>query len=156
NKGNVDRPTWPMIVLVSPKGWTGPDKVDGKQVEGTFRAHQVPMGEMDKAEHIRLLEDWMRSYRPNELFDENGGIRSIVTRATPTGDKRMSANPHANGGILLRDLRLPDYREYAVEVPMPGSTFSEATRIQGNLIRDVIKRNEQTFRVFSPDETASN
>lgn len=155
-QGKTDRPVWPMIVLASPKGWTGPDKVDGKQVEGTFRAHQVPMGEMDKAEHIRLLESWMRSYLPNELFDEKGCIREIVARATPKGDRRMSANPHANGGILLRDLRLPDYREYAVEVPNPGAVVAEATRVQGNLIRDVIRRNGRTFRVFSPDETASN
>jgi xylulose-5-phosphate/fructose-6-phosphate phosphoketolase len=150
------RPTWPMIVLVSPKGWTGPKIVDGKQVEGTFRAHQVPMGEMDKAEHIRMLEDWMRSYRPQELFTESGGIRTQVLSATPRGERRMSANPHANGGILLRDLRLPAYREYAVEVPSPGAVIHESTRVQGQLIRDIIRLNPHTFRVVSADETASN
>ena len=154
--GNTARPVWPMIVLVSPKGWTGPDVVDGQQIEGTFRAHQVPMGEMDKPEHIHLLEAWMRSYRPDELFDDKGGIREIVSRATPSGDRRMSANPHANGGILLRDLRMPAFREYAVDVKAPGGTIAESTRVQGNLIRDVMKRNDRTFRVFSPDETASN
>jgi xylulose-5-phosphate/fructose-6-phosphate phosphoketolase len=150
------RPTWPMIVLVSPKGWTGPKVVDGKQVEGTFRSHQVPMGEMDKAEHIRMLEDWMRSYRPQELFTDSGGIRAQVLSATPRGERRMSANPHANGGILLRDLRLPAYREYAVPVPSPGAVIHESTRVQGQFIRDVIRLNPQTFRVMSPDETASN
>jgi xylulose-5-phosphate/fructose-6-phosphate phosphoketolase len=154
--GKTERPTWPMIVLVSPKGWTGPEVVDGKQVEGTFRAHQVPMGEMDKPEHIRMLEEWMRSYKPDELFDEQGHVREIVTRATPSGDRRMSANPHANGGILLRDLRMPAYREYAVEVHTPGGAVAESTRVQGEMIRDVIKANPHTFRVFSPDETASN
>jgi xylulose-5-phosphate/fructose-6-phosphate phosphoketolase len=154
--GKTERPVWPMIVLVSPKGWTGPDVVDGVQVEGTYRAHQVPMGEMDKPEHIQRLENWMRSYRPDELFDEKGGIGEIVSRATPSGDRRMSANPHANGGILLRDLRMPAFREYAVEVKAPGATIAESTRVQGNLIRDVITRNDHTFRVFSPDETASN
>jgi len=150
------RPTWPMIVLVSPKGWTGPRVVDGKQVEGTFRAHQVPMGEMDKAEHIRMLEDWMRSYRPEELFTDSGGIRPQVLSATPRGERRMSANPHANGGILLRDLRLPAYREYAVDLPSPGTVINESTRVQGQFIRDVIRLNPHTFRVVSPDETASN
>jgi xylulose-5-phosphate/fructose-6-phosphate phosphoketolase len=155
-KERTVRPTWPMIVLVSPKGWTGPQTVDGKQVEGTFRAHQVPMGEMEKPEHIRRLEEWMRSYRPDELFTDNGGIRPQILSATPRGDRRMSANPHANGGILLRDLRLPAYREYAVAVPSPGAVSNESTRVQGNYIRDVIHLNPQTFRVFSPDETASN
>ncbi|MBX5462356.1 MAG: phosphoketolase family protein [Steroidobacteraceae bacterium] len=154
--GKTTRPTWPMIVLVSPKGWTGPKIVDGKQVEGTFRAHQVPMGEMDKPEHLRILESWMRSYRPEELFDEHGGIQPIISRATPRGERRMSANPHANGGILLRDLRLPAFQDYAVEVSEPGATVAEATRVQGNMIRDVIRLNPHTFRVFSPDETASN
>jgi xylulose-5-phosphate/fructose-6-phosphate phosphoketolase len=154
--GNTERPTWPMVVLVSPKGWTGPRIVDGKQVEGTFRSHQVPMGEMDKPEHIRILEDWMRSYKPQELFDENGHVREIITRATPKGDRRMSANPHANGGLLLRDLRLPPYQQYAVAVHTPGGTIAESTRVQGELIRDVIKANPHNFRVFSPDETASN
>ena len=150
------RPTWPMIVLVSPKGWTGPDVVDGVQVAGTFRAHQVPMGEMDKPEHIRALEAWMRSYRPEELFTDSGGIRPQVTGATPRGERRMSANPHANGGILLRDLRLPAPRDYALDVPAPGALSGESTRAQGRFIRDVIRQNPHTFRVFSPDETASN
>jgi xylulose-5-phosphate/fructose-6-phosphate phosphoketolase len=153
---NLARPTWPMIVLISPKGWTGPDVVDGVQIEGTFRAHQVPMGEMDKPEHIRKLEEWMRSYRPHELFTDSGGIRPHVLSATPQGVRRMSANPHANGGMLLRDLRLPAYREYAVDVPSPGATTGESTRVQGSFIRDVIRLNPHTFRVFSPDETASN
>ena len=155
-EGRTTRPTWPMIVLVSPKGWTGPKVVDGKQIEGTFRSHQVPMGEMDKPEHLHILENWMRSYRPEELFDENGGIRPIISRATPHGERRMSANPHANGGILLRDLRLPAFQDYAVEVGAPGDTVAEATRVQGEMIRDVIRMNPHTFRVFSPDETASN
>src|SRR5690348_11600350 len=146
--GKTERPVWPMIVLVSPKGWTGPNVVDGKQVEGTFRAHQVPMGEMDKPEHIRILENWMRSYKPDELFDEKGRVREVVVRATPSGDRRMSANPHANGGILLRDLRMPAYREYAVEVNTPGGTTHESTRVQGAMIRDLIKANPHTFRVF--------
>ncbi len=156
SQGNVERPTWPMIVLVSPKGWTGPHTVDGQLVEGTFRAHQVPMGEMDKPEHIKLLEDWMRSYRPHELFTENGEIRPTLLRATPKGERRMSANPHANGGILLRDLRMPSYREYGVDVPAPGGKIAESTRVQGNLIRDIVRQNPHTFRIFSPDETASN
>jgi xylulose-5-phosphate/fructose-6-phosphate phosphoketolase len=154
--GSTSRPVWPMIVLVTPKGWTGPREVDGKRIEGSFRSHQVPMGAMDNPEHIRILENWMRSYRPEELFDEHGTVRPLVTRATPQGERRMSANPHANGGILLRDLRLPDFRQYAVEVTEPGETIAEATRVQGNMIRDVIRLNPHTFRVFSPDETASN
>ncbi len=156
NQGNVQRPTWPAIVLVSPKGWTGPQRVDGKKIEGTFRAHQVPMGDMDKPEHILRLEEWMRSYRPEELFDERGAVRQQVLSATPKGERRMSANPHANGGILLRDLRMPDYQSYGVEVPAPGGTVAEATRVQGELIRDIIRQNPRNFRVFSPDETASN
>jgi len=156
SNGTDTRPTWPAIVLVSPKGWTGPAQVDGQQVEGTFRAHQVPMGEMDRPEHIKLLEDWMRSYRPEELFGPDGCIKAEVLKAAPVGNRRMSANPHANGGILLRDLRIPSYRQYAVDVPAPGGTVAESTRVQGNLIRDVIRGNPRTFRVFSPDETASN
>jgi len=154
--GNTARPTWPVIVLISPKGWTGPKTVDGMPVEGTFRAHQVPMGDMDRPEHIRLLEEWMRSYRPEELFDERGAIRPAVLAATPQGERRMSANPHTNGGVLLRDLRLPAYRDCAVDVPAPGAAVAEATRVQGDLIRDVMRMNPHNFRVFSPDETASN
>jgi xylulose-5-phosphate/fructose-6-phosphate phosphoketolase len=153
------RPTWPMIVLRSPKGWTGPKVVDGKPVEGTFRAHQVPMGEMaTRPEHVRLLESWMKSYRPEELFDAGGRLRAELAELAPCGLRRMSANPHANGGGLLRDLRLPDFRAYAVAVPAPGAVNAEATRVQGALLRDVMRRNEEArnFRVFSPDETSSN
>jgi xylulose-5-phosphate/fructose-6-phosphate phosphoketolase len=150
------RPRWPMIILRTPKGWTGPKKVDGKQVEGTFRSHQVPI---DKArtnpKHRRLLEQWMRSYRPKELFDARGALRADLAGLAPQGERRMGANPHANGGALLRDLRLPDFRRYAVRVPSPGSVDGEATRVQGAFIRDVMKQN-QNFLVVSPDETASN
>ncbi len=149
-------PRWPMIVLRSPKGWTGPKAVDGKRIEGTFRAHQVPMGEMDRADHIEILEQWMQSYRPRELFDEAGSLRPEIAALAPPGNRRMSANPHANGGQLLQDLQLPDFRSYAVDVPAPGATRAEATRVQGQFIRDVITRNPNNFRVFSPDETNSN
>jgi xylulose-5-phosphate/fructose-6-phosphate phosphoketolase len=154
--GFQKRPQWPMIVLRTPKGWTGPKVVDGQQVEGTFRAHQVPMGDMDKAAHIKLLERWMKSYQPEELFDQTGRLRPALAELAPQGARRMSANPHANGGLLLRDLKLPDFRDYAVSVPQPGAVVAEATRIQGQFIRDVMKSNPETFRVFSPDETASN
>jgi len=150
------RPRWPMIVLRSPKGWTGPKTVDGKPVEGTFRAHQVPMGDMSRPGHVEILEAWMRSYRPQELFDADGRLRAELSELAPRGLRRMGANPHANGGRLLRDLRLPDYRSYAVAVPRPGAVKTESTRVQGEFIRDVIKLNPHTFRVFSPDETASN
>ncbi len=149
-------PGWPMIVLRSPKGWTGPKEVDGKRIEGTFRAHQVPMGDMDRADHVRILEQWMHSYRPRELFDDEGRLRPEIAALAPAGSKRMSANPHANGGMLLEDLQLPDYRSHAVDVPAPGATMAEATRVQGQFIRDVIARNPHNFRVFSPDETSSN
>jgi xylulose-5-phosphate/fructose-6-phosphate phosphoketolase len=154
--GFRSRPRWPAIVLRSPKGWTGPTQVDGKATEGTFRSHQVPMGDMSRPEHVTLLEQWMRSYRPEELFDDAGRLVSDLQALPPTGDRRMSANPHANGGQLLRDLRLPEFREYAVAVPQPGAVTAEATRVQGRLIRDVIALNPRNFRVFSPDETASN
>jgi len=150
------RPRWPMIVLRTPKGWTGPRTVDGKQIEGTFRAHQVPMGDMDKPSHIKVLETWMKSYQPRELFDQTGRLRLDLAELAPKGDRRMSANPHANGGLLLRDLRLPDFHDYAVSVPKPGSVVAEATRVQGRFIRDIIKLNQETFRVFSPDEASSN
>jgi xylulose-5-phosphate/fructose-6-phosphate phosphoketolase len=151
------RPAWPMIILRSPKGWTGPDKVDGVQVEGTWRAHQVPFGEVRTNEdHRQLLEEWLRSYRPDELFDENGTLVAELAALPPDGDRRMSANPHTNGGLLLHDLDLPDFRDYAVKVDKPGTTFDEGTRIMGAFIRDVIARNPETFRVFGPDETASN
>ncbi|HEX4959473.1 MAG TPA: phosphoketolase family protein [Thermoanaerobaculia bacterium] len=157
-KGFQERPRWPMIVLRSPKGWTGPKVVDGKPVEGTWRAHQVPMAEMGHPGHVKILDDWMRSYRPEELFDETGRLRPEIAELAPQGERRMSANPHTNGGLLLRDLRVPDFREYAVDVPSPGATVAEATRVQGKLLRDVLKRNadSRNFRLFSPDETASN
>jgi xylulose-5-phosphate/fructose-6-phosphate phosphoketolase len=151
------RPTWPMIVLRSPKGWTGPKVVDGLQTEGTFRSHQVPMGEVrTNPEHLALLEDWLRSYRPDELFDESGALVPELAALPPKSYRRMSANPHANGGLLLRDLRMPDFREYAVEVSRPGGTIAESTRVLGGFLRDVIDRNRETFRLFGPDETASN
>ena len=155
-KGFSTRPLWPMIVLRTPKGWTGPKTVDGKPVEGTFRAHQVPMSDMDKPEHIKILERWMKSYRQEELFDRNGRLRPELAELAPKGERRMGANPHANGGILLRDLRMPDFCDYAVKVPAPGASEAEATRVQGEFIRDILKANSLNFRVFSPDETASN
>jgi xylulose-5-phosphate/fructose-6-phosphate phosphoketolase len=155
-KGFKKRPRWPMIILRSPKGWTGPKTVDGKQVEGTFRAHQVPMGDMSHPGHVKILEKWMKSYRPQELFDKSGKLRPELAELAPQGARRMGANPHANGGLLLHDLRLPDFRDYAVKVPKPGAVTAEATRVQGGFIRDVISRNPNSFRVFSPDETASN
>lgn len=154
--GSKQRPRWPMIVLRTPKGWTGPKIVDGKQIEGTFRAHQVPMGDMDKAAHIKILEHWMKSYKPHELFDETGKLRPELAELAPAGDRRMSANPHTNGGLLLRDLKLPDFRNYAVKLPKPGAVVAEATRLQGQFIRDIVKLNPHNFRVFSPDETSSN
>ena len=155
-KGFSARPAWPMIILRSPKGWTGPKVVDGKQVEGTFRSHQVPMGEMDHPGHLKILEDWMKSYRPEELFDSSGRLVPELAELAPRGARRMGANPHANGGLLLRDLRLPDFRDYAVKVPAPGGVKAEATRVQGGFIRDIVRLNPDNFRVFSPDETASN
>ena len=145
-----------MIILRSPKGWTGPKVVDGKPTEGTFRSHQVPMGEMSRPEHVKLLEKWMKNYRPQDLFDKTGRLRSELADFAPKGERRMSANPHANGGLLLHDLRLPDFRNYAMKVPKPGVVNGEATRVQGQFIRDVIKLNPKNFRVFSPDETTSN
>ena len=154
--GFKKRPRWPMIILRSPKGWTGPKVVDGKPAEGTFRSHQVPMGEMSHPGHVKILEKWLKSYRPQELFDETGKLHSELAELAPTGTRRMGANPHANGGLLLRDLRLPDFRDYAVKTPKPGAVEAEATRTQGEFIRDVVKLNPENFRVFSPDETASN
>ncbi|MGK2849733.1 MAG: phosphoketolase family protein [Candidatus Limnocylindrales bacterium] len=153
----ADRPRWPMIVLRTPKGWTGPEFVDGVPNEGTWRSHQVPMSEIrGNAEHLALLESWMRSYRPEEMFDAEGTLIADLADLPPVGLRRMSANPVANGGELLRDLRLPDFRDYAVDVPTPGSTFSEATRKLGEMLRDIIRMNPETFRVMGPDETASN
>ena len=150
------RPKWPMIILRSPKGWTGPALVGGKQVEGAWRAHQVPMGDMSHPGHVQLLETWMQGYRPQELFDATGALVPELRALAPKGTRRMSANPHANGGLLLSDLRLPDFRAYAVPVATPGAADAEATRAQGEFIRDVVRQNPDNFRVFSPDETSSN
>jgi xylulose-5-phosphate/fructose-6-phosphate phosphoketolase len=152
-------PTWPMIILRTPKGWTGPKIVDGKPVEGTWRAHQVPIADFaQKPEHLTQLEEWMKSYKPEELFDEKGKLVAELAELAPSGDRRMGANPHANGGLLLRDLAIPDFRAYAVNVSKPGTENAEATRVLGGLLRDVMRLNEGTknFRVFGPDETASN
>ena len=157
--GPVERPRWPMIILRTPKGWTGPAKVDGIQVTGTFRSHQVPLsGLHENPEHVTILQDWLKSYRPEELFTESGALRPEIAELAPKGERRMGANPHANGGLLLRDLKMPEFRDYAVAVPQPGATEAEATRVQGAFIRDVMKLNEKrrNFRVFSPDETSSN
>jgi len=156
---DVSRPAWPMIVLVTPKGWTGPKEVDGLPTEGSFRSHQVPLASLaEKPEHLRELEKWLRSYRPEELFDETGRLRKQLAALAPHGERRMGANPHANGGLLLRDLKLPDFRAYAVPVEKPATTFAEATRVLGTLLRDTFKLNadSKNFRVFGPDETASN
>ncbi len=150
------RPCWPMIILRSPKGWTGPKFVDNKPTEGSWRSHQVPMGDMSQPGHVKILEDWMKGYGPQELFDETGKLHSELAELAPQGARRMSANPHANGGLLLRDLRLPDFRDYAVPIEKPGAVDGESTRVQGRFIRDVIKLNPDSFRVFSPDEISSN
>ncbi len=157
--GFTRRPRWPMIVLRTPKGWTGPKVVDGAQIEGRFRAHQVPVADFDtKPAHLQILEQWLRSYRPERLFDANGRLVPRLAELAPEGNRRMGANPHANGGLLLRALRLPDFREHAVAVRAPGETTAEATRIQGRWVRDVLRANAEArnFRIFSPDETASN
>jgi xylulose-5-phosphate/fructose-6-phosphate phosphoketolase len=158
-KGLTARPRWPMIVLETPKGWTGPKVADGLPVEGTYRAHQVPLSDpRAHPEHLTQLESWMQSYRPHELFDENGRLIPELAALAPKGERRMGANPHANGGVLLRELRLPDFREYALAVPDPGQVKGEDTRTLGQYLRDVIKLNEdqRNFRIFGPDETASN
>ena len=157
--GQADRgPIWPMIILRSPKGWTGPKMVDGKPVEGTWRAHQVPVTDLSKPGHLKILEDWMKGYQPKELFDEQGKLIPELHDLAPQGNRRMGANPHANGGILLKDLVMPDFRRYAFEVTKPGTQVAEATRILGELLRDIMKLNASTqnFRVFGPDETSSN
>ncbi len=155
--GVTDRPRWPMIVLRTPKGWTGPAIVDGKQVEGTWRSHQVPLAETrTNPEHRNQLEDWLRSYHPEELFDEQGALRADLRALAPTGTRRMSANPHANGGLLLRDLDIPDFPDYAVTVTKPATETAEATRVLGAFLRDIIARNHDRFRLMGPDETASN
>ena len=157
HNGSTEIPQWPMIILRSPKGWTGPKEVDGKKTEDFWRSHQVPFAEMAiKPEHLKLLEAWMKSYKPEELFDENGKLMPELAKLAPQGDRRMGANPHANGGILLRDLKMPDFRDYAVDVPQPGNVYAEATRTMGGFLRDVMELNLDKFRVVGPDETASN
>lgn len=158
-EGNTERPRWPMIILKTPKGWTGPKEVDGKPAEGSWRSHQVPFGELaTKPGHLKLLEAWMRSYHPEELFDESGVLKAELAALAPAGNRRMGANPHANGGALLKDLRLPDFRDYAVTVAAPGATAAESTRVMGVFLRDVMQLNREArnFRVVGPDETASN
>jgi xylulose-5-phosphate/fructose-6-phosphate phosphoketolase len=156
-EGAAGRPAWPMIVLQTPKGWTGPKEVDGLPVEGTFRAHQVPLaGLADSPAHLRMLEEWMKSYRPEELFEEDGAPRAELRELPPAGRRRMGMNPHANGGLLLRDLALPNFRSYAVAVPAPGAVRAEATRVAGAMLRDVVRRNPDNFRIVGPDETMSN
>jgi xylulose-5-phosphate/fructose-6-phosphate phosphoketolase len=158
-EGHTARPRWPMIVLQTPKGWTGPKMVDGLPVEGTFRAHQVPLSNpRGNAEHRRQLEEWLRSYRPEELFDGEGLLRAELQELAPVGDRRMGANPQANGGVLLKELRLPDFTEYGVKVPAPGGVEAEDTRVLGGFLRDVIRMNEdqRNFRIWGPDETLSN
>ncbi|HKE38918.1 MAG TPA: phosphoketolase family protein [Casimicrobiaceae bacterium] len=157
--GFKERPRWPMLILRTPKGWTGPKTVDGKAIEGTYRAHQVPVADFDKKpEHLKILERWLKSYKPGELFDSSGKLIAELAELAPRGNRRMGANPHANGGLLLRELILPDFRDYAVAVPKPGTVEVESTRVQGNFIRDVLRDNAQSrnFRIFSPDETSSN
>ena len=155
----ASRPRWPMVILRSPKGWTGPKEIDGKKTEGSWRSHQVPLAELaEKPEHVTILEEWMKSYRPEELFDATGRLNPELAALAPSGSRRMGANPHANGGLLLKPLRMPDFRAYAVEVSQPGTEFAEATRILGGFLRDVMKLNAEArnFRVFGPDEIHSN
>ena len=157
NKKDTARPRWPMIVLKSPKGWTGPKEVDGLKVEGTFRAHQVPLlVDAEHLQHVKQLEKWMKSYKAEELFDANGRLNSDLAELAPKGNRRMGANPHANGGLLLRDLRMPDFHDLAVNVPSPGAVDGQDTMVLGRFLRDVAKLNQNNFRVFGPDETLSN
>ena len=158
-KDGNERPRWPMIILRTPKGWTCPAEIDGRRTEDSWRSHQVPMGEMhENAAHIKILEEWMKSYRPEELFDEQGTLKKGLAALAPKGERRMSANPHANGGLLLKDLRMPDFHGYAVAVPSPGAVRAESTRVMGKFLRDVMKLNlgSRNFRLFSPDENNSN
>lgn len=157
--GFSKRPLWPMIILQTPKGWTGPKEINGKPVEDYWRSHQVPLSDLaTKPEHLKMLEEWMKSYKPEELFDENGKLIPELTELAPKGDRRMGANPQANGGMLLRDLKMPDFRSYAIDVPKPGVVVAEATRIMGSFLRDVFKMNAESrnFRLMGPDETDSN
>jgi xylulose-5-phosphate/fructose-6-phosphate phosphoketolase len=158
-RGHADRPRWPMIVLASPKGWTGPVEVDGVKIEGTFHSHQVPLSDpATHPEHLALLENWLRSYKPEELFDPQGKLVPELAALAPVGERRMGSNPHANGGILLRDLRMPDFRDFAADVPVPGSPGIGDTHVLGRFLREVVKRNggQRNFRIFGPDETLSN
>ena len=158
-RGVVERPRWPMIVLRTPKGWTGPKEVDGLKAEGFWRSHQVPLaGLAGNSAHLKLLEEWLRSYGAEELFDDRGGLVPELAELAPSGPRRMGANPHANGGLLMRPLRLPDFRAYAVDVPSPGEVQAEATGVMGAYLRDVLRLNAETrnFRIVGPDETASN
>ena len=154
--GFTERPRWPMSVLRSPKGWRGPKMVDGKPIEGTFLAHRLPISKMDGPGHLAMLGQWMHSYAPDELFDANGRLHAALRELAPAGERRMSANPVANGGALLRDLVLPDVREHAVSVPAPGATLAESTRVQGAYLSVVMRLAMDNFRIFSPDETAAN
>lgn len=154
--GDVRRARWPMIVLKTPKGWTGPKEVDGKKTEGSWRSHQVPFGDLSNPAHLHLLEQWMRSYRPEELFEASGALKADFAALAPRGPRRMGANPHANGGTLLRDLALPDFCDHAIAVPAPGAVSAEATRVMGEFLREVMRLNMRSFRVMGPDETASN
>jgi xylulose-5-phosphate/fructose-6-phosphate phosphoketolase len=156
---DITRPRWPMIVLRSPKGWTGPKVVDGLPIEGTFRSHQVPLL-VDPAhpEHVKILETWMKTYKAEELFDTNGRLIAELAELAPTGDRRMGSNPHANGGLLLKDLRMPDFHHHAVRVPSPGAVEANDTQVLGAFLRDVavFNQDQRNFRVFGPDETLSN
>src|SRR5262249_23219577 len=157
--GSAAHPRWPMIVLRSPKGWTGPKEVDGLPTEGTWRSHQVPLADIaTKPDHLRQLEAWLRSYRPDELFDANGRLKPELAALSPEGDRRMGTNRNANGGLLLKDLRLPAFREYALDVTRPGNSVAEATRVLGMFLRDTIKltAERRNFRIVAPDELTSN
>ena len=157
--GDVRRPQWPMIVLRSPKGWTGPKEVDGRKTEDYWRSHQVPFSNVrENQEHLKLLESWMKSYKPEELFTEEGALKAELQELAPEGIRRMGDNPHANGGLLLQKLRMPDFQDYAIDVPEPGSVIAEAPKPMARFLRDIMQRNAKAanFRVFGPDETASN
>ncbi len=157
-KGSHKRPQWPMIILKTPKGWTGPKEVDGQKAEGSWRSHQVPFAEFDKPGHLKLLEEWMKSYKPEELFDDKGTLVSELSDLAPNGNRRMGANPHANGGLLLKNLKMPDFRDYAINIPKHGQVIGEPTKVMGQFLRDVMKLNEgrRNFRVMGPDEVNSN
>ncbi|MES6118675.1 phosphoketolase, partial [Cutibacterium acnes] len=155
--GDETRPEWPMIIFRTPKGWTCPAYIDGKKAQDSWRAHQVPLASArDTPEHLQVLADWLQSYKAEELFDENGVLDEDIAALAPAGELRMSANPHANGGLLTKDLRLPDFRDFAVPVPVPGSGIHENTKVLGEWLREVVRLNPDNFRIFGPDETASN